>query len=468
MTRAALGTAERPVRVAVVGSGPSGFYAAERLLAQEDPVVEVDVFDRLPTPFGLVRGGVAPDHQKIKSVTKMYDKIAAHPRFRFFGNVDVGADVAVDDLRAYFHGIVYAVGAKADRRMGIPNEHLPGSHSATDFVGWYNAHPDFRHLRFDLGGTTALVVGNGNVAMDVARILAAPIEYLRATDIADHALDALAASRIERVILLGRRGPAQAAFTTKELREFGEMHKVDVVVDDREITLDPLTEHHIATNADRTRDANISVMRELSVRPPRGGGRRVELRFLASPVRLIGTERVEAIEIEANTLHLADDGQLRPRGTGETETIPVDLVFRAIGYLGVPLPGVPFSSWTGLIPSEMGRVIDPARDHEPVVGEYVVGWIKRGPQGVIGTNKPDSVETAESLLEDVRAGRLDRDVPTGDVLARLVAERRADAVGYDDWLALDALEKERGAAQGRPRVKFRSVEAMMEALGRDA
>lgn len=464
----ALGTAERPVRVAVVGSGPSGFYAAEHLLAQEDPVVEVDMFDRLPTPFGLVRGGVAPDHQKIKSVTKMYDKIASHPRFRFFGNVDVGGDIAVDDLRAYFHGIVYAVGAKADRRMGVPNEHLPGSHSATDFVGWYNAHPDFRHLRFDLGGTTALVVGNGNVAMDVARILAAPIEYLRATDIADHALEALAASRIERVILLGRRGPAQAAFTTKELREFGAMDKVDVVVAEREITLDPLTEHHIAANADRTRDANISVMRELSQRAPTGDGRRVELRFLASPVRLIGTGRVEAIEVEANTLHQADDGQLRPRGTGETETIPVDLVFRAIGYMGVPLAGVPFDAWSGLIPSVEGRVIDPARDQEPVVGEYVAGWIKRGPTGVIGTNKPDSVETAESLLADVRTGRLERDVPAGDVLERLVSERRGDAIGYDDWLALDALEKEKGAAQGRPRVKFRSVESMTEALGRDA
>lgn len=464
MTQAALGTGERPLRVAVVGSGPSGFYAAEHLLNRDDVTVEVDMFDRLPTPFGLVRGGVAPDHQKIKSVTKMYDKIAAHPRFRFFGNVEIGTDIAVEDLHAYFHAMIYAVGAKADRRMGVPNEHLPGSHSATDFVGWYNAHPDFRHLHFDLSGKTALVVGNGNVAMDVARILAAPISHLETTDISSHALEALRDSQIEQVILLGRRGPAQAAFTTKELREFGEMEGVDVVVPTEEITLDPLTEAHIAQHDDRTRDSNIAVMREFSQRTPGSEGRRVVLRFLASPVEIVGSERVTAVVIERNMLRQASDGQLRPRGTGETETIPVDLVFRAIGYQGVPLHGVPFDNWAGLIPNQAGRVIDPGRENATVTGQYVVGWIKRGPQGVIGTNKPDSVETAEAVLEDLRDGALERDVPTAAVLERLVGERRVDAVSYDDWRALDAIERRRGEAEGRPRVKFSEVDAMLRAL----
>ncbi len=464
MTQAALGTAERPLRVAVIGSGPSGFYAAEHLLNTDAVVAEVDMFDRLPTPFGLVRGGVAPDHQKIKSVTKMYDKIASHPRFRFFGNVEIGSDIAVEDLRAYFHAIVYAVGAKADRRMGVPREHLPGSHSATDFVGWYNAHPDFRHLRFDLTGETALVVGNGNVAMDVARILAAPPEYLEKTDIATHALDALRESRIREVIIMGRRGPAQAAFTTKELREFGEIDGVDIIVAPDEIALDPLTEAHIEAHADRTRDANISVMRVFSERTPAGGGRRVHLRFLASPVEVVGTDRVTAVVVEKNALQRASDGQLRPRGTGDTETIPVDLVFRAIGYQGTPLPGVPFDDWAGLIPNVAGRVVDPSREGAPVVGEYAVGWIKRGPQGVIGTNKPDSVETAHAVLEDVAEGLLDREVPSGEVLSRFVAERRDDAVAYDDWLTLDGLERSAGEAEGRPRVKFASITDMSNAL----
>lgn len=463
MATGALGTGDRPLRVAVIGSGPSGFYAAEHLLNHADVVAEVDVFDRLPTPFGLVRGGVAPDHQKIKSVTKMYDKIAAHPRFRFFGNVEIGTDIPVEDLRAYFHAVIYAVGAKSDRRMGIPNEHLPGSHSATDFVGWYNAHPDFRRLRFDLSGTTALVVGNGNVAMDVARILASPTAHLATTDIASHAFEALGKSRIQEVILLGRRGPAQAAFTPKELREFGEMDGVDVIVDADQITLDPLTEAHIAANADRTRDANIGVMREMATRAPTGG-RRVRLRFLGSPVEIVGTDRVEAVVVERNALHKAADGQLRPKGTGETETIPVNLVFRAIGYQGVPLPGVPFDDWAGLIPNEQGRVIDPARDREPIVGEYVAGWIKRGPTGVIGTNKPDSVETANAVLQDLADGALQRDVPGADVLAAYVGERCADIITYHDWRTLDGLERAAGEAQGRPRVKFTTVEAMLDAL----
>jgi len=460
-----LGTPAQPLRVAVIGSGPSGFYAAEHLQSQPDLFVQVDMYDRLPTPFGLVRGGVAPDHQKIKSVTRVYDRIAAHPEFRFFGNVELGRDVTHDDLLAYYHAVIYAVGARTDRRMGIPREYLPGSHSATEFVGWYNAHPDFRSLRFDLSGERAVVVGNGNVAMDLARILASPVEALAQTDIAEHALEALAESRIREIVVLGRRGPGQAAFTTKELRELGEIPGCDVIVDPAEAELDPLSRADVEASSERTRDANLDVLSVYARRTPEGRPRRVVLRFLASPVEIIGTERVEAIVVARNELYRGEDGQLRARMTDQTETIPVDLVFRAIGYQGVPLPGIPFDAMRGVIPNQVGRITDPVSGNV-VSGEYVVGWIKRGPQGIIGTNKPDSYETVDSLLEDMRAGRLDKpEVPPRAVLEGLLRERRADFVSYEDWQLIDMLEQERGQQAGdRPRLKFSRVEEMLGAL----
>ena len=465
MSTSELGTPAQPLRVAVIGSGPSGFYAAEHLQSQPDLLVQVDMYDRLPTPFGLVRGGVAPDHQKIKSVTRIYDRIAAHPEFRFFGNVELGRDITHDDLIAYYHAVIYAVGARTDRRMGIPREYLPGSHSATEFVGWYNAHPDFRSLQFDLSGERAVVVGNGNVAMDLARILASPLEDLAQTDIAEHALEALAESRIREIIVLGRRGPAQAAFTTKELRELGHIAGCEVVVDPAEAELDALSAAEVARAPDRTRDANLEVLADYAGRTPSGDGRRVVLRFLASPVEIIGTDRVEAIVVAKNELYRGEDGQLRARMTDQTETIPVDLVFRAIGYQGVPLPGIPFDAMRGVIPNTVGRITDPVSGHV-VGGEYVVGWIKRGPQGIIGTNKPDSYETVDSLLEDMRAGRLDKsDVPSRSVLERLLRERRSDFVSYEDWQVIDMLEQERGQEAGdRPRLKFSRVEEMLGAL----
>jgi ferredoxin--NADP+ reductase len=453
------------LRVAVIGSGPSGFYAAEHLQSQPDLVAQVDMYDRLPTPFGLVRGGVAPDHQKVKSVTRVYDKIAAHPEFRFYGNVELGRDVTHDDLTAYYHAIIYAVGARTDRRMGIPREYLPGSHSATEFVGWYNAHPDFRSLSFDLSGERAVVVGNGNVAMDLARILASPVERLATTDIAEHALEALAASRIREIVVLGRRGPAQAAFTTKELRELGHIPGCDVIVDPAEATPDPLSAHQIACAPDRTRDTNLEVLAEYAARPATGAARRVVLRFLMSPVEIIGTDRVEALVVARNELYRGEDGQLRARITDDTETIPVDLVFRAIGYQGVPLPGIPFDAMRGVIPNDAGRIVDPVTGRV-IAGEYVVGWIKRGPRGIIGTNKPDSQETIESLLDDLGAGRLDKpDVPSRAVLERLLGERRQDFVSYEDWQVIDLIEQERGHLAGqRPRLKFSRVEEMLRAL----
>jgi ferredoxin--NADP+ reductase len=459
-----IGAAVRPLRVAIIGSGPSGFYAAEGL-QRAGLAVQVDMYDRLPTPFGLVRGGVAPDHQKIKSVTRVYDKIAAHPEFRFYGNVEFGRDVTHADLSAYYHAIVYAVGARTDRRMGIPGEHLPGSHSATEFVGWYNAHPDHRSLSFRLASERAVVVGNGNVAMDLARILASSPEQLAGTDIADYALRELGASAVREIVVLGRRGPAQAAFTTKELRELGQLAGVDVLVDPAALELDSLSHAEVARMPDRTRDANLEVLREFAARAPSGAPRRIVLRFLTSPVRIIGTERVQGLEVERNELYRTEDGSLRPRATESRETIACDLVFRAIGYQGVPLPGVPFDAWAGRIPNHGGRVIDAVRG-EPVAGEYAVGWIKRGPQGIIGTNKPDSQETVTALLADLSSGRLDKpDVPGREVLEGLLRERKRDYVSYEDWQLIDQLERERGQQAGAPRLKFSRVEEMLHALG---
>ena len=460
-----LGTPEHPLRVAVIGSGPSGFYAAEHLQDQDGLEVQVDMYDRLPTPFGLVRGGVAPDHPKIKSVTRVYDKIAAHPEFRFYGNVEMGRDLTHADLSAYYHAIIYAVGARTDRRMGIPREHLPGSHSATEFVGWYNAHPDFRHLGFDLSVECAAVVGNGNVAMDLARILASPREMLAGTDIAEHALDALGESGIREIHVLGRRGPAQAAFTNKELKELGELPDTDVIVDPADLELGALTEAHMARSPERIRDRNLELLREYASRPDAGAPTRIVLRFLVSPVEILGRERVEGLTVVHNELYESEDGQLRSRPTERTTTLPVGLVFRAIGYQGVPLPGIPFDAMAGVIPNEAGRIIDP-RTGSPIEGEYVVGWIKRGPRGIIGTNKPDSQETVQMLLADLAAGNLHKeDVPAREVLERLLGERRRDFVSYEDWQLIDLLEQERGAASGgRPRLKFSRVEEMLHAL----
>lgn len=459
-----LGTPRVPLRVAIIGSGPSGFYAAEHLQGQDGLEVQIDMYDRLPTPFGLVRGGVAPDHQKIKSVTRVYDKIAAHPEFRFYGNVEMGRDLTHEDLSAYYHAIIYAVGARTDRRMGIPREYLPGSHSATEFVGWYNAHPDFRSLGFDLTSRAAAVVGNGNVAMDLARILASPPEALAATDIAEHALKALGDKEIREIHVLGRRGPAQAAFTNKELKELGELPDVDVVVDPDVVALDPLSAADVEARPNRTRDRNLELLREYASRPLSGASKRIVLHFLVSPVEIIGTERVEALTIVHNELYASEDGSIRPRPTDRRTTIPLGLVFRAIGYQGVPLPGIPFDAMRGIIPNVAGRIMEP-RVEAPVQGEYVVGWIKRGPQGIIGTNKPDSQETVDSLLADLSAGHLNKEeVPSREVLERLLSERRRDFVSYEDWQLIDLLEQERGAASGAPRVKFSKVEEMLHAL----
>ncbi|MDX2136604.1 MAG: FAD-dependent oxidoreductase [Chloroflexota bacterium] len=452
------------LRVAIIGSGPSGFYAAERLEKETGLQVEIDMYDRLPVPYGLVRGGVAPDHAKIKSVTKVYDKIAADGRFAFYGNVTFGLDLTLDDLAQYYHAVIFAVGAQSDRRMNIPGEDLPGSHAATEFVGWYNAHPDYRDLSFDLSQERVAIIGNGNVAMDVARILAKTPPELESTDIADHALEALRGSCVREIYVLGRRGPAQAAFTNPEIKELGELEDAEIVVDPTEAALDDLSRAAVASENDRSTLRNIEILTEYSLRQPERKSRRIIMRFLVSPVELIGTERVEAIKLVRNVLVQADDGSLRARATDETETIPVGLVFRSIGYKGVALPGVPFDDRAGVIPNMQGRVIDP-QTKAAVPGLYAVGWIKRGPSGVIGTNKQDAVETVERLLEDARTGQLL--APVQSERAAIEALLHTRGVNYDtyaDWQALDALEQANGQALGRPRLKFSRVDEMLEAV----
>src|SRR6266542_1375164 len=385
------GTEAQPLRVAIVGAGPAGYYAADHLLRQDSVVVEVDMIDRLPTPYGLVRAGVAPDHQKIKSVTAAFDKVAAHPRFRFHGGVDFGKDVTVADLRRHYHQILYSTGAQTDRRMGIPGEDLKGSHPATEFVAWYNGHPDYRDCRFDLSQERAAVVGVGNVAIDVARILCRSPQELATTDIADHALEALRSSRIKEVYLLGRRGPAQAAFTNPEVKELGELADADVTARHDEVELDELSRAAVERSQDRAALKKAEILREYAARKPGGKSKKLIIRFLVSPVELCGNEagEVAALRLVRNRLEATAAGTLQAKPTDQFETLPVGLVFRSVGYRGVPLPGVPFHESWGVILNEQGRVLDPDTK-QPVVGEYAAGWIKRGPTGVIGTNKPDA------------------------------------------------------------------------------
>ncbi len=464
-----LGTAERPLRVAVIGSGPSAFYAVEALFKAAELVVRCDVFDRLPTPYGLVRGGVAPDHQKIKSVVKVYEKTAADPRFRFFGNVRLGGDVQVDELRSRYDALIYAVGNESDRAMGIGGEDLTGSHSATSFVGWYNGHPDFSDREFGLEGAERVaVVGNGNVAMDVTRILVSPPDALAATDIAEHALDALRRSRVREVLLLGRRGPAQAAFSPKEIEEVGAVEGAELQVDAAAMELDPVSQQWLETAAPRAAQRNVRYLREASLRPPAGAPRRVRCQFLISPVEILGNEgRVSGIRLQHNELYAAEDGTPRPRATERFSTEEVQLVFRAIGYRGIPIEGVPFDARAGVIPNADGRVLDaPGGAVRPF--EYVVGWAKRGPTGLIGTNSPDSKLTVQALLADVATTGDADPLPPDDAesVPALLHQRGVDYVSYDDWLRLDAYERERGEAAGKVRAKLTTVVDLMDAVRR--
>jgi ferredoxin--NADP+ reductase len=464
------GSASNPLRVAIVGSGPAGFYAADHLLRQEEVAVEVDVFDRLPTPFGLVRAGVAPDHPKIKSVIRVYEKTAAREGFRFFGNVEVGRHLSATELAERYHAVVYAYGTATDRHLGIPGEDLPGSHAATAFVAWYNAHPDFADHEFDLSCERAVVIGNGNVATDVARMLALTRDELEVTDTADHAVDPLADCGVREIVILGRRGPAQAAFTNPELRELGEMKDADVDVDRAEVELDDLSRAYLESDeADITTRKNVEIFTEFSQRRPEGKRKRIALRFLRSPAEIQGDGRVERLVVARNELYRDEEGAIRARDTGERETIECGLVLRSIGYAGVGLEGVPFDERRGVIPNRGGRVTELGSGQQ-VHGHYAVGWIKRGPSGVIGTNKKDAQETVDGLVEDAKAGRVPSPPLAGErsAIVELLAERVPDAVSYQGWEAIDRAEQERGKPLGRPRVKFVRIDEMLDAARANA
>jgi ferredoxin--NADP+ reductase len=449
--------------VAVVGSGPAGFYAAGALLDAETPI-EVDMLERLPTPWGLVRLGVAPDHPKLKTVSRAFERIALKPGFRFFGNVEVGRDLTHADLNHLYDAVVYAFGAQSDRRLDIPGEDLPGSWSATEFVAWYNGHPDFQELRFDLNAERAVVIGNGNVALDVARMLALTPAELEPTDTTDPAIEAIGGATIRDIVVVGRRGPAQASWTTPELKELGELAGADVVVDPAELELDAVSEASLEDDTNARR--NMEVLRDFAARKPTGKPVTVRLRFLVSPVALHGDEKVQSIELVRNRLE-ERAGRLVAVPTDERETIECGLVFRSVGYRGVGLPELPFDEGRGTIRNERGRVV--ADDGEAVGRTYCAGWIKRGPTGIIGTNKKDATETVAQLLEDVEQGKLGhRDEATAAAVEELLTERDARAVLYPGWTSIDELERAAGEKLGRPRVKLRTWDELLEAAERVA
>jgi ferredoxin--NADP+ reductase len=437
------------LRVAIVGSGPAGFYAADALLKSDLEVVEVDLLDRLPTPWGLVRLGVAPDHENIKAVSRAFERVAKRPGFRFFGNLEVGHDVTHDELARLYDAVVYSVGAQTDRRMGIPGEELPGSWSATQLVAWYNGHPDFQELPFDLDVERAVVIGNGNVAIDVARMLALTADELAGTDTIDAAVEAIVDSRLRDIVMLGRRGPVQAAFTPPELGELGELAGADVVVDEADLELDAASAAALEEDRERAR-RNVELLREYAARTAAGKARTIHLRFLVSPVAILGGDRVQALEVVRNRLEQDERGRIVAVPTEERETIPCGIVFRSVGYRGLPLPGLPFDEGRATLRNDGGRVV--GDDGAPIAGVYAAGWIKRGPTGVIGTNKKDATETVEALLEDARAGKLAR--AADDRLEDLLRERGVRAVPYAGWEAIDAAERAAGEPLGRPRVKL--------------
>jgi ferredoxin--NADP+ reductase len=452
-------------RVAIVGAGPAGAFAAGRLHRRRGDV-EIDFFERLPTPWGLLRAGVAPDHQEIKRLDETFDRETLGRGSRFFGNVEVGTDISHAELMSHYTAVIYATGAQTDKSIGIPGEELPGSWAATEFVAWYNGHPDYRDLEFDLSARRAVVIGNGNVAADVTRVLTLSPAELERTDIADHALEALRASRIEEVMVLGRRGPAQAAFTSAELRELGKLDGVDLRVDPADAELDPVSASWLAEEGTFTAHKNVELLRGFAGRPEQGDARRrIWLRFLRSPVEIRGTEKVEAVDVGRNEILRSEEGTLRARPLGEApERVDCGLVLRSVGYRAVPIPDVPFDESYWVLPNDRGRVL--GQDAAPLPGVYTVGWIKRGPTGILGTNKRDADETVAVLAEDLAAGALPAP-PNAEreQIDALIAQRNPDVVTADAWHAIDASELQRGDEVRRPRVKLASREELLAAAG---
>ena len=448
------------MRVAIIGSGPAGFYAAEALLKRTDTVIQVDVFDRLPTPYGLVRAGVAPDHQSIKAVTRIFDKTAARPSFRFLGNVGLGRDLTVEELRQHYHQIVYAIGNEADRRLGIPGEGIAGCTPATVFIGWYNGHPDYQRAQIDLSMTRVAVVGNGNVAVDAARILLRTPAELEKTDIAAHALGVLRQSRVREVFLLGRRGPAQAAFTHIELKELGELEAADPVIDPRELGSCALTE----PLGDTPTDKNLRILQSFAARPRTAKEKKLHLRFLVSPTKIIADAagRVSGLALQKNRLETRPDGTIVARDSGEKEVLDVGMILPAIGFAAERIAGVPYDEAARVIANEDGRVVDPV-SRAVIANEYVVGWARSGAQGLIGMHKGASATVVELMRAD-GARLAERALPEPEAILSLLRGRGVQVVSFHDWRQLDAVEVARGARRGAPRDKVVALAAMLEVL----
>ncbi|MGW4478169.1 FAD-dependent oxidoreductase [Rhodococcus triatomae] len=464
VTAAPVVAAERgPLRVAIVGSGPAAMYAADELLTQ--PGVTVDVFDRLPVPYGLVRAGVAPDHQKTKQVSRLYDTISAQPGFQYYLGVEVGRDVTHEELLAHHHAVIYAVGASRDRTLGVPGEDLPGSTSATDFVAWYNGHPDHANDSYDLSHRRAVIVGNGNVALDVARILTTDPDTLAGTDIAPYALEALRGSRIEEVVIVARRGFAQSAFTVPEFAGLLDAPGVDVLVPDAEAALDPISDELASRGElDHATTQKLRLLAKLA--RPTDGSRRIVFRYLLSPAEILGDDHVIGVRFARNEIVVGDDGSVRVKATAESESLEAGLVLTSIGYRGVPIDGVPFDDARGVIPNDDGRVLA-APGADPLGGVYATGWIKRGPSGFIGTNKSCAQDTVRHLVADFNAGRLAPPSEDAAALRALIGRRRPTFIDRAGWQVIDAEERRRGAESGRARVKI-TDEAELVALARTA
>ena len=453
----ALGSAERPLRAAIAGSGPAGFYAVAALFSA--PInARADVFERLPTPYGLVRAAVAPDHPTTRTVIKVFDKLAGREEFSFLGNVQVGRDISVNELREHYDVVIFATGAEAPADLGIPGEDLFGSHAGDEFALWYNGHPDFRESRFDFSHETAVVIGQGNVATDMVRMLLRPVEELRSTDITQYALDALAESRVRDVYLVGRRGPAQARFTTQELQELGELPDCDVALDPADLIRDPTSQAELDNPKNVNNRRNMAVFEEFAKRRAPSKRKRLYIRFLHSPIRIQGQDHVESIVFEKNRLE-GEAFRQKARGTGEMKTLKCGLVFRAVGHRGVPIPGVPFDEARGVFPNQAGRILHQGK---PVPGLYAAGWIKRGPTGLIGTNKADGIETVDSILADLSEIHPCPEPDSAPIHA-LLSSRNIRVVSYEDWRRIDTAEITHGEAKGKPREKFTTFDALLDA-----
>ncbi len=452
------GTLERPLRVAIIGSGPSGFYAADDLLKQNIKI-KVDMFEKLPVPYGLVRYGVAPDHLKIKNVTKVFEKIAENPNFTFLGNVTIGKNITVFDLQKFYDAIIFSIGAESDRHLGIDGEDLVGSYTATEFVAWYNGHPDFQEHHFDFSQEVAVIIGQGNVAMDVARILCKTPEELKKTDINQHSLEILSESKIREVHVYGRRGPIQASFTSHEMKEMGDLADCYPVIDPEDLNLNEASLKELEDPHNAGRKKNFEILTHFNTIKPNNRKLRFVLHFRRSPVEIIGKGRVQKIRFEINEL-LGEANHQKVRGTGKFEEIDCGVLFRSVGYRGIPIKGLPFSDQFGIIPNKAGRVVD---SEQIFTGWYVAGWIKRGATGIIGTNKPCSEETVRSLMEDLEHLNPCEN-PSTDAVIKLLKDREVRVVSFADWKKIDAAEIQRGVVFEKPREKFTRITGMLSVL----